>query len=446
MRKNFKNFKTHSKNPETKKIIVQKSGPLQLLAETNLTLTEFKIIDVYLGKINSHDPESQEIVFTKGEIEKLLGLKQIRREDLKKRLKNLFQTITLQDPDRPNGFCLIALFAKSEAWQDENGLWEIRLKCTNEARKYIFNIENIGYIRYRLHNILNLTSRYSYILFLYLESNKFRKTWRIGVDALKKILNCSEKTYDKYYLFNSKILKTSQQELNSKTSIKFEYTGIKIGRSVKIIEFNIISNPLKFQTQTFESSISLNSKSDENDFDDYGADNYLLDSNHLEKTLDENSPSESCENIATRPKSLTEIEQKCAKIFQKNSLLTEIKEKFLYNQLVSTKPQFELHINFAFQILYEALASDEKIIKIKGIGQKTEFVQAKLLNLKPEEILYVAEKYSQLEEVKNPEAYMLSMLYCAVGVPINKIKSQKKRKTSYNLNDLLAKSGLYVPD
>ena len=90
MRKNFQNFKAHSKNPETKKIIVQKSGPLQLLAETNLTLTEFKIIDVYLGKINSHDPKSQEIVFTKGEIEKLLGLKQIRREDLKKRLKNLF--------------------------------------------------------------------------------------------------------------------------------------------------------------------------------------------------------------------------------------------------------------------------------------------------------------------------------------------------------------------
>lgn len=445
MKKNFQNFKTNSKNPETKKIIVQKSGPLQLLAETNLTLTEFKIIDVYLGKINSHDPKSQEIVFTKGEIEKLLGLKQIRKEDLKKRLKNLFQTITLQDPDRPNGFCLIALFAKSEAWQDENGLWEIRLKCTNEARKYIFNIENIGYIRYRLHNILNLTSRYSYILFLYLENNKFRKTWRIGVDALKKILNCSEKTYDKYYLFNSKILKTSQQELNSKTSTKFEYTGIKIGRSVQIIEFNIVSSPLKFQTKTFE-SISLNSKSSSDDFDDNNSDHYLLSSDYLEKNLDENSQPKIFENIAKKSKSLTEIEKKCAKIFKKNSLLTEIKEKFLYNQLVSTKPQFQLHINFAFQILYETLASDEKIIKIKGIGQKTEFVQAKLLNLKPEEILYVAEKYSQLEEVKNPEAYMLSMLYCAVGVPINKVKPPKKPKTSYNLNDLLAKSGLYVPN
>ena len=445
MIKKLPDFKTYQKNPEAEKIIVQKSGPLQLLSETNLTLAEFKIIDVYLGKINSHDPQSREITFTKGEIEKLLGLKQIREEDLKKRLKNLFQTITLQDPNRPNGFCLIALFAKSEAWQNENGLWEIRLKCTDEARKYIFNIENIGYIRYRLHNILNLTSRYSYILFLYLENNRFREKWKIGVDALKKILNCCEKTYDKYYLFNSKILKTSQKELNSKTSIKFEYTGIKIGRSVKIIEFNIISNPPKFETDDF-SSMSLNSRHIENNLDINNSNTHFIEPSELEKTLDENLTPKICENVTKKVKSLTEIEQKCAKIFQKNSLLTEIKEKFSYNQLVSTKPQYELHINFAFQILYEVLASDEETIKIKGVEQKIEFVQAKLLKLKPEEILYVVEKYSQLDDVKNPESYMLSMLYCAAGVPIKKIDSSQKKQTSYDLDELLSKSGLYVPD
>ena len=350
MRKKLLDYKTYQQNSEARKIIVQKSGPLQILSETNLTLAEFKIIDVYLGKINSHDPESREITFTKGEIEKLLGIKQIRREDLKKRLKNLFQTITLQDPDRPNGFCLIALFAKSEAWQDENGMWEIRLKCTDEARKYIFNIDNIGYIRYRLHNILNLTSRYSYILFLYLENNRFRGKWKIGVDALKKILNCNEKTYDKYYLFNSKILKTSQKELNSKTSIKFEYTGIKIGRSVKIIEFNIISNPLKFATDNF-GSLSFNSTQIENNFDLLNSNNHLIEPDSLEEHLDENLTSKTAANVTKKIKSLTEIEQRCAKIFQENSLLTEIKEKFLYDQLISANPQYALHINFAFQIL-----------------------------------------------------------------------------------------------
>ena len=445
MRKKLLDYKTYQQNSEARKIIVQKSGPLQILSETNLTLAEFKIIDVYLGKINSHDPESREITFTKGEIEKLLGIKQIRREDLKKRLKNLFQTITLQDPDRPNGFCLIALFAKSEAWQDENGMWEIRLKCTDEARKYIFNIDNIGYIRYRLHNILNLTSRYSYILFLYLENNRFRGKWKIGVDALKKILNCNEKTYDKYYLFNSKILKTSQKELNSKTSIKFEYTGIKIGRSVKIIEFNIISNPLKFATNNF-GSLSLDPTQIEGNFDLLNSSSHLIESSSLKDPLDENLTSKTAANVTKKIKSLTEIEQRCAKIFQENSLLTEIKEKFLYDQLISANPQYALHINFAFQILYEVLASDEETVKIKGVRQKIEFVQAKILSLKPEEILYVVEKYSQLDDVKNPESYMLSMLYCASGVPINTESSSRRKQTSYNLNNLLTKSSLNVPD
>ena len=445
MRKKLLDYKTYQQNSEARKIIVQKSGPLQILSETNLTLTEFKIIDVYLGKINSHDPESREITFTKGEIEKLLGIKQIRREDLKKRLKNLFQTITLQDPDRPNGFCLIALFAKSEAWQDENGMWEIRLKCTDEARKYIFNIDNIGYIRYRLHNILNLTSRYSYILFLYLENNRFRGKWKIGVDALKKILNCNEKTYDKYYLFNSKILKTSQKELNSKTSIKFEYTGIKIGRSVKIIEFNIISNPLKFATNNV-GSLTLDPTQIEGNFDLLNSSSHLIEPNSLKEHLDENLMPKTAANVTKKIKSLTEIEQRCAKIFQENSLLTEIKEKFLYDQLISANPQYALHINFAFQILYEVLASDEETVKIKGVRQKIEFVQAKLLSLKPEEILYVVEKYSQLDDVKNPESYMLSMLYCASGVPINQESHSRRKQTSYNLNDLLSKSGLYVPN
>ena len=445
MRKKLLDYKTYQQNSEARKIIVQKSGPLQILSETNLTLTEFKIIDVYLGKINSHDPESREITFTKGEIEKLLGIKQIRREDLKKRLKNLFQTITLQDPDRPNGFCLIALFAKSEAWQDENGMWEIRLKCTDEARKYIFNIDNIGYIRYRLHNILNLTSRYSYILFLYLENNRFRGKWKIGVDALKKILNCNEKTYDKYYLFNSKILKTSQKEVNSKTSIKFEYTGIKIGRSVKIIEFNIISNPLKFATNNV-GSLTLDPTQIEGNFDLLNSSSHLIEPNSLKEHLDENLMPKTAANVTKKIKSLTEIEQRCAKIFQENSLLTEIKEKFLYDQLISANPQYALHINFAFQILYEVLASDEETVKIKGVRQKIEFVQAKLLSLKPEEILYVVEKYSQLDDVKNPESYMLSMLYCASGVPINQESHSRRKQTSYNLNDLLSKSGLYVPN
>ena len=63
----------------------------------------------------------------------------------------------------------------------------------------------------------------------------------------------------------------------------------------------------------------------------------------------------------------------------------------------------------------------------------------KLLKLKPEEILYVTKKYTKAADITNPESYVLTTLCRAIGMPVSKLK-----KTSYNLNELLAKSGLYV--
>ena len=53
----------------------------QLFA-TELNLSTLKLIDVYLSRINSHDPENKTVVFEKGELEALFGVKRIQREAL----------------------------------------------------------------------------------------------------------------------------------------------------------------------------------------------------------------------------------------------------------------------------------------------------------------------------------------------------------------------------
>ena len=223
------------KNPQN--WLVQKSTPLQKLSQTSMTLTEFKILDAYLARIDSHNSEERYVRFEKGELEALLGGGKINRDDLNKRLRNLFQTIEIYDESKPNGFTLIALFTKAECIQDENGLWQIDLVCSNEAMEYIFNIESMGYMRYRLKNVVNLTSRYSYVLFIYLEDNRFRKEWDVSLDELKKLLKCTAETYKEFYRFNDLILKKCYKELNAKTDIKFEYTPVKKGRKVVAIHF-----------------------------------------------------------------------------------------------------------------------------------------------------------------------------------------------------------------
>ena len=58
------------KDPENK-LTVQKSIPLFSLWRSDMTLAEFKILDAYLSRIDSHIPEKRTVIFTKGELEQL---------------------------------------------------------------------------------------------------------------------------------------------------------------------------------------------------------------------------------------------------------------------------------------------------------------------------------------------------------------------------------------
>ena len=224
---------------KTGSMLVQKSNPLQSLSETKMTLPEFKILDAYLSRIDSRKPEQRNVRFEKGELEKLLGVDKINRSDLEKRIDNLFQTVTIRDPNKPNGFTKIGLFARADCNQDENGQWQVNLACSAEAMEYVFNIENIGYLKYRLKNVVDLTSRYSYILYLYLENNRYRKSWKITLDELKALLRCSAERYEQYKFFNSEILKKCHRELNEKTSLSYSYKPIRNGRKVTHLEFDV---------------------------------------------------------------------------------------------------------------------------------------------------------------------------------------------------------------
>ena len=225
------------------KLVVQKSLPLFALWQSDLTLSEFKILDTYLSRIDSHKPDKRQIVLEKGKIEEALGVQKINNPDLKARLKHLMgNVVEVPDKDMKKGFRLVTLFEEAEAEQDENGLWQVKLECTQKAMKYFFNIENLGYLRYKLRCITSLTSRYSYIMFIYLEANRFRKSWEVNLEELKRILACeNEETYKEFKYFNNLLLKRCQKELLDKTECRFEYKPIKSGRRVTAIRFTLES-------------------------------------------------------------------------------------------------------------------------------------------------------------------------------------------------------------
>jgi len=253
---------------------VQKSTPLFSLWTSSLTLQEFKILDTYLSRIDSRKPEQRNVRFEKGELEKLLDVKHIKTAELKQRLKHLMEhVVELKDKRKKNGFVLISLFSMAVCDKDDNGLWQVDLSCTAEAMEYFFNIDEIGYLRYKLRNVIHISSRYSYILFTYLESNRFRKIWEVDLEELKQILNCNDDvTYNNYKYFNDKILKRCQKELLDKTELRYTYEAIKKGRRVVKVKFMLESlNGLTSKLDTiYPEQLSLeNTAQDENSHFDF---------------------------------------------------------------------------------------------------------------------------------------------------------------------------------
>jgi hypothetical protein len=221
-------------------MLVQKTNPLVTLSETGMTLSELKILDTYLARIDSHDPDKRFVRLEKGQIEKLLGVTQIKSHDLEKRINNLFQTVTIRDERKSRGFTKIALFEKAVCYQDDDGLWQVDLAASGSAMEYVFTPENLGYLRYRLSNVVNLTSRYSYVLFLYLEQNRhMHLSWEVPLDELRAMLRCTADTYQQFCRFNDLVLKRCHKELTEKTDCQYSYEPVRRGRYVRAVRFTL---------------------------------------------------------------------------------------------------------------------------------------------------------------------------------------------------------------
>ena len=222
--------------------LVQKSNPLLSLYSAPYTLPMFKLLDTYLLRIDIQHPENREIVFERRELEKIFGSR-ISSEVL----DSWGRQLATQAVAFENSSCKqfekmwISLFDKAYAFLNDEKCYFV-MRCSETAVPLFFNIEHIGYIKYRLQNIMALSSRYTYLLFVHIERNRFRKTWTITVDDLRKELGCTEEYYNDYTRFSQKIIKRSQQELYEKTGIKIEIVPQKkLNRKVVALQISILS-------------------------------------------------------------------------------------------------------------------------------------------------------------------------------------------------------------
>lgn len=228
-------------------------------------LGELKVLDTYLSRINARNEECCTVSFSKEEFEDLMGIERMRTERLAKYVDSLMgKTVTVPEG---KGWHKYVLFVESRCYQDERtSQWWIDISCSREAKKLFFNLENVGYIRYQLKNILPLTSKYSIFLYLYLLDNRFRKEWSVNVDEFREdILKCNVSCYTDFKYFKRDILERAINEVNSTTDISFSYTVEKKGRKADKIHFVLEKDNVSISSETDELTYSEQDEENEED-------------------------------------------------------------------------------------------------------------------------------------------------------------------------------------
>lgn len=234
----------------------------RLISTTSLSLNSLKLLDVYLSKINSHDVSHKTVVFEFGEVEKLFGLKQIRKEALQSQLKELLTISVILSAETETSatnktqYKSLLLFDKAELEQDKaDGLWKVTMMCSNDAEPLMFNIDNKGYLQHALQNSVRLPNSHSFLLFKFIESRRdnsrgYPQVFEITVDNLRSALNSTAKSHSQFKKFNAEYLKPCRQDIQENTDTRFDYEPIKKGNRIYKVKFTIYDRAKKAELPT----------------------------------------------------------------------------------------------------------------------------------------------------------------------------------------------------
>ena len=229
---------------------VQKSDPLVLMRSVPFTLGELKILDTYISRINAADDTRRTVIFTKEEYEELMGLTCVDYRTLKKHTGGMLgKVVTLEMPNKE--YVQFVLFEQARYHKDEYGKPIIELTCTTLAQDLFFCINKYHYFKYALENVISLTRKASYLLYVYIRANRYRGEWEIELNELRDtVLDCKgQESYQEYKVFKRDVLVPAVKEVNKKTDCHFEYEAVKRGRWVVKIKF-IYQNQDQIEGQT----------------------------------------------------------------------------------------------------------------------------------------------------------------------------------------------------
>lgn len=228
---------------EESQALVVKDNVFLRQSRAQLSVVELKIIIYLISKIKAEDIDLSTVHISIKDFCKLTNTEAKGNNYLKVResIKSLKQkTWCLELDDNRDliyswiDYCVIS-----------KNTGDIEIALSQYLKPYLLQLKS-NFTKYRLSEVLNLSSKHAIKLFELCSSYLFKGSFRISLTELKHYLGVDNK-YGDWRDFRKSVIEPSIKQINKNTFLFVEYEPIKNGKRVEEIEIKV-NEAMGYQT------------------------------------------------------------------------------------------------------------------------------------------------------------------------------------------------------
>ncbi len=214
--------------------LVKKSNRLISSRIKGYSLTQSKIFNLAIAELTEQTKESDVLSFQAVDLLSAIGLGKNNHSELQKATLDMIRGVEI--PEEDGSFSQVPTFKKFK--YHKGGGVDIQFGA--DILPHLIQAKT-EYTKYYFQNIQRLKSNYSVKIYeLCKQYQNTKQGYRdLSIDELKIYLDIPLKKYPRYCDFNSRVIKSSINEINEKTDLKVDIEPIKKGRTTTGIRFFI---------------------------------------------------------------------------------------------------------------------------------------------------------------------------------------------------------------
>lgn len=242
--------------PKKEKLLISKSNPL-LNMKNDFNLYQQRMLNLYLAKINPLDESSRKVSVTLKQFVELIGIKEVsvkKMHALAKKALDLKVDLYAVETDEAGNkhetmkMDYVSVWERFKVDVNKNGEWYVELLASNSIMPYMFQIKDLGYLKYSILCALRMRSPIAEKLYEQCCRFKDKGTFAITPIQLRTRLGIAgKKSYESYNQLKTNVLLRCIKEINETTDIYVQIVSEKRasrrGAPVTSVTFSVKENP-----------------------------------------------------------------------------------------------------------------------------------------------------------------------------------------------------------